>query len=37
MKPRNPRRIAVTGGIGCGKSATGAALRALGVPVLDTD
>jgi dephospho-CoA kinase len=37
MNPRNPRRIAVTGGIGCGKSATGAALRALGVPVLDTD
>ncbi len=37
MKPRNPRRIAVTGGIGCGKSASGAALRALGVPVLDTD
>lgn len=37
MKPRNPRRIAVTGGIGCGKSAAGTALRALGVPVLDTD
>ena len=37
MKPRNPRRIAVTGGLGGGKSATGAALRALSVPVLDTD
>jgi len=37
MNPRSPRHIAVTGGIGCGKSATGAALRALGVPVLDTD
>jgi dephospho-CoA kinase len=29
--------IAVTGGIACGKSASGEALESLGVPVLDTD
>ena len=29
--------LAVTGGIGCGKSATGAALQSLGVAVLDAD
>ncbi len=37
MSGRSFRRIGITGGIGCGKSATGEALRALGVPVLDTD
>lgn len=37
MSSRSFRRIGITGGIGCGKSATGEALRALGVPVLDTD
>ncbi len=37
MGERLFRRIGITGGIGCGKSATGAALQSLGVPVLDTD
>jgi dephospho-CoA kinase len=37
MSERLFRRIGITGGIGCGKSATGAALQSLGVPVLDTD
>jgi dephospho-CoA kinase len=37
MSEAKPLRFAVTGGIGCGKSATGAALKALGVAVLDSD
>lgn len=37
MEPAQPRSIAVTGGIACGKSASGAALASLGVPVLDAD
>ena len=30
-------KIAITGGIGCGKSTTGTVLQALGIDVLDTD
>ena len=37
MSQPKPLRFAVTGGIGCGKSATGAALQSLGVAVLDSD
>ncbi len=37
MSEAKPLRFAVTGGIGCGKSATGAALKTLGVAVLDSD
>lgn len=37
MSGRSFRRIGITGGIGCGKSATGEALRVCGVAVLDTD
>ena len=37
MSQVKPLRFAVTGGIGCGKSATGAALKTLGVAVLDSD
>lgn len=37
MNEPKPLRLAVTGGIGCGKSATGAALQSLGVAVLDSD
>lgn len=34
---RRARRIAITGGIGCGKTEAAAALRELGVPVLEAD
>lgn len=37
MSQVKPLRLAVTGGLGCGKSATGAALKSLGVAVLDSD
>ncbi len=37
MSEAKPLRFAVTGGIGCGKSATGTALQGLGVAVLDSD
>ena len=37
MSQPKPLCFAVTGGIGCGKSATGAALQSLGVAVLDAD
>ncbi len=37
MSQVKPLRFAVTGGIGCGKSATGEALKTLGVAVLDSD
>lgn len=37
MSKMEPLRFAVTGGIGCGKSATGEALKALDVAVLDSD
>ena len=33
----SPMKIAITGGIGCGKSTTGTALESLGFDVLDTD
>lgn len=35
--PRRPRRIAVTGGIGCGKSAVAEILRRHRIATLDTD
>lgn len=37
MSQPKPVRLAITGGIGCGKSATGTALQSLGVAVLDAD
>ena len=37
MTTPRPVAYAVTGGIACGKSASGEALESLGVPVLDTD
>ncbi|HTH48415.1 MAG TPA: dephospho-CoA kinase [Candidatus Limnocylindria bacterium] len=37
MSEAKPLRFAVTGGIGCGKSATGDALKSLGVAVVDSD
>jgi dephospho-CoA kinase len=33
----SPRRIALTGGIACGKSLVGEALRERGIPVIDAD
>lgn len=32
-----PLKIAITGGIGCGKSMTGSVVQSLGIEVLDTD
>ncbi len=37
MSSDRPFRIALTGGIACGKSAVSAEFMALGIPVLDTD
>jgi dephospho-CoA kinase len=34
---QSPRRIALTGGIACGKSLLGDALRERGIPVIDAD
>ena len=33
----SPLKIAITGGIGCGKSMTGSVVQSLGIEVLDTD
>jgi dephospho-CoA kinase len=37
LEPRAPRRIALTGGIGTGKSTVRAAFAARGVPTIDAD
>lgn len=37
MSHPKPLHLAITGGIGCGKSATGTALQSLGVAMLDAD
>jgi dephospho-CoA kinase len=37
MKRTAVRRVAITGGVGCGKSAVAENLRSAGVPVLDAD